>query len=290
VRRHSPVYVLFVVPATISYTLFWVFPVFSGFGYSLTDWGGIQRTFSVIGFRNYVELATDRRFLTSLVFTLRYTLHAVVLINGFSLGLALLLNGPLSARARRRYRSLYFFPAVLSMVTVGLIFNQIFYHVFPAIGSALGIPWLQENLLADGSTAMYGVLLVNVWQGSAIPTILYLAGLQNVPQELYEVARIEGAGPFRTFRWITVPFIIPVISMSLVLTVKDGLMIFDYIAALTGGGPGRATESIAFLIYSNAFREMKFSYAVTESFVVFMLIAGISIVQIKVLGKREAHR
>ncbi|MCF7940824.1 MAG: sugar ABC transporter permease [Spirochaetia bacterium] len=285
--KSQKIYGLFVLPAVISYTLFWVFPVAVGFFYSLTDWNGIRRSYSLIGGRNYLRILQDSRFLDSLGFTLHYTVLLVIAINLLALVIASLLNGRL--RGTRFYRSLFFFPAVLSMVTVGLIFNQIFYHVIPWIGDLLQIPLLQTNLLADQDTAEYGVLLVNIWQGTAIPIILYLAGLQSVPKELYEVAQLEGAGVLQRFSHVTFPFIIPVISMNLVVTLKSGLMVFDYIAALTDGGPGRATESMAFLIYTNAFKEMKFSYAVTESFVIFLLITVISIVQIRLLGRREAH-
>ena len=287
-RKKTPrIYAFFVMPAVIGYTIFWILPVFNGFFYSLTDWNGIGRSYQIIGIDNYIRLFSDFRLVRSLGFTIHYTLYLVLFVNIIALCIAMMLTS--NIRGMKFFRALYFFPAVLSMLTVGLIFNQIFYHVIPWIGNTFHITALQNNLLADGKTAEYGILLVNIWQGIAIPIVLYIAGIQNVPIELYEVSFIEGANAFQKFKNITFPFIIPVISMNLVITLKSGLMVFDYIAALTGGGPGRATESIAYLIYSGAFKEMKFSYAVTESFVIFLLITAISLIQIKVLGKKEAH-
>jgi raffinose/stachyose/melibiose transport system permease protein len=120
-----------------------------------------------------------------------------------------------------------------------------------------------------------------------MPTLLFLAGLQTIPPELLEAAAIDGAGPFRRFCAITVPFLMPVLSVVMVLTVKSGLMVFDYIKALTDGGPGGSTESVSLLIYSNAFVEAKYSYAIAEAILVGILIALVSALQISITNKKK---
>jgi raffinose/stachyose/melibiose transport system permease protein len=170
---------------------------------------------------------------------------------------------------------------------VGLIFNQIMYRALPPIGRGLGIGWLSNNLLSSPRTAVLGILFVHVWQGVAMPTLLFLAGLQTIPEDLLEAAAIDGAGPFRRFYWVTLPFLMPVLSVVMVLTVKSGLMVFDYVKALTDGGPGGSTESISLLIYSNAFVENKYSYAIAEAILAGILIALVSAIQISATTRKR---
>ena len=165
-------------------------------------------------------------------------------------------------KLRTFYRSIFFFPAVLSLVTVGLTWNQILYRVLPAIGEMLHIEWLSNNLLGSPDTAIWGVLIVNIWQGTAIPFVMMLAGIQNVPGDLYEAARIDGARPFQIFLKITVPFMLPVINVAFVMVLKSGLTVFDYIQAMTGGGPMQTTESAGVLIYQLAFSDSKAGFCV----------------------------
>src|SRR5690606_16452368 len=110
-----------------------------------------------------------------------------------------------------------------------------------------------SNILANPKLVMYGIVFVNVWQGAAIPMVLFIAGLQSVPQYLHEAGKLDGASAFQRFRKITVPFLIPVLSIVLILNIKSGLTTFEYIMAMTGGGPGFSTESIGVLIYKQGF-------------------------------------
>jgi raffinose/stachyose/melibiose transport system permease protein len=202
------------------------------------------------------------------------------------LSLAILLSGHIKLRGF--FRSVYFFPAVLSMITVGLIFNQIFFSVVPSIGEALGVEWLSRNILGNKNTAIFGIVLTNVWQGFAVPMVIFIAGLSAVPNELREAATIDGATAFRRFVSVTLPFLIPVLNVNLVIAIKGGLTVFDYIVAMTDGGPAQATESIGFLIYKHGMSEMKFGYGTAEAIYIFVMIALISFVQIKLLNRKEA--
>ena len=182
---------------------------------------------------------------------------------------------------------MYFIPAVLSMLTVGLIFNQIFYYILPPIGKALGNPTLSKSLLSSPRMAIWAILFVNLWQGLPIPTLLILAGLQSIPMDLLEAASLDGARDFQKFRFITVPFILPVLSVVLVLTLNGGLMVFDYIQSMTGGGPGGATRSIALLIYEHGFTQNKYAYSIAEAIIAGIIIAAISAVQITFTNKKK---
>ena len=278
---------LFTLPVVIAYTIFFIYPMLSGIYYSFTNWDGFRRTYQLVGLKNFIKVLGDQRIGRSMSFTLRYTVMLVVLTLIISLVLALLLNSKLKLQGF--FRSMYFFPAVLSLITVGLIFNQLFYQVVPAIGKTLEIAFLSKNILASSALAPYGILFVNLWQGVAIPTVLLLAALQSVPHELIEAAVIDGASPFRRFLNVQIPYLIPVINIILILSLKSGLTLFDYVQAMTSGGPARSTESIGFLIYSYAFKEMNFSYGITVAVMLFLIISVISAFQMKILNRFEVE-
>ncbi|TCZ77227.1 sugar ABC transporter permease [Paenibacillus albiflavus] len=285
-QKQKLIFVLFTLPPVLLYVAFFIYPTITGVYYSMTDWDGFSKKFNFIGLDNYITILKDSRFLNSISFTLYYTVLDVVLKLLIALFLAILLSG--KVKWRGFMRSVYFFPAVLSLIAVGLIFNQIFYTVLPAIGEALDIEWLKDNLLADKSTAVYGIVFTNLWQGVAIPMVIFMAGLASVPQDLREAAIIDGAGPFQRFRSITLPFLIPMLNVNLIIAIKGAITVFDYIVAMTDGGPAQATESVGFLIYRHGLNEMKFGYGTAEAIYVFLLIAIISIVQIKLLNRKEA--
>jgi len=249
-------FALFTLPGFLLYSTFFIFPIIMGIYYSLTNWNGISKKFKFIGLKNYKDIIHDKRFLDALIFNAKYSIMLTVCIVVLGMMLALLLNSKI--KGITFFRSMYFLPAVLSMITVGLIFNQIFYRAIPSIGQAFGIDWLSTNILSNSSTAVYGILFVNVWQGVAMPTLLFLAGLQTIPTDLYEAAAIDGATAWQRFKSITIPFLVPVLSVVMVLTVKSGLMVFDYVKSLTDGGQfshlwlDDADNNACFPIYSTS--------------------------------------
>lgn len=284
-RDRRITFALFSAPGFLLYCAFFIFPVILGIYYSLTNWNGISKKMTYIGFKNYANIFSDKRFLQALSFNARYCIMLTVCIVVLGVLLALLLNT--KVRGITFFRAMYFLPAVLSMITVGLIFNQIYYRAIPVIGKAMGSELFSKNILSGSNTAVYGVLFVHVWQGVAMPTLLFLAGLQTIPQELYEAAAIDGATAWHQFRRITLPFLLPVLSVVMVLTVKGGITVFDYVKSLTGGGPGGATESVSMLIYNNAFVDSRFSYAVAEAVLIGLIIAAISAVQISITNRKK---
>lgn len=286
-RERNRTHLLLVLPDVILYTVFSVFPILLGIYYSFTDWDGIRKSYQFIGLRNYIKMFTDKRFLNSVSFNVWYTILLVIVVTVLSVILGILLNQKIKGQSF--FRSLYFFPAVISLLTGGLIFNQIFGRGIPFLGEALGVEFLQKNILASKTLAVYGVLFVNVWQGVAIPTVLVMSGLQTVPHELVEAASLDGATKWQIFRYLTMPFLRPTISMIIILNLKSGLMLYDYVVALTSGGPARATESLTLLIHTQAFDEMKFSYSIAESIVVSGIIILISVLQIRNSNRKKVY-
>lgn len=278
---------IFTVPATVLYCIFFIYPIAIGIMYSFTDWNGLAKDFKFIGLANYIEAFTNKRFQNAVLFNIKFTILAVILVVGISLILALIFNSDI--RLKSFFRGILFFPAVLGMLVVGLIFNEIFYRVVPVIGKAMNISWLSTNILASKSTAMYGVLIVHVWLAVAMATVMLLAGLQSTPMELYEAAELDGANKWQRFRYITMPFLLPVLSVVLILQIKNGLTVYDIIVALTNGGPGGATESLSILIYNHGFKEVKFSYAIAEAIILTIVICAISFVQTSISNKKKVY-
>ena len=284
-RERITTYGLFCLPGFIAYCVFLIFPILMGIYYSFMDWNGISKSYNFIGFANYAKLFTDKKFGEALLFNFRYSIMLIVGVVVISVVLALLLNKEFKGRSF--FRTLYFLPAVLSMITVSLVFKQVFFYVLPAIGKALGIEALSTNILASKQNAIYGVLFVHLWQGVALPTLLFLAGLQTIPTELYEAAAIDGANGWQQFKHITVAYLIPTLSVVLVLLVKQGLMVFDYVKSMTAGGPGTATQTIALLIYNNGFERNRYSYSIAQAIATGMIIALISAIQIQASNRKK---
>lgn len=284
-RERITTYGLFCLPGFIAYCVFLIFPILMGIYYSFMDWNGISKSYNFIGFANYAKLFTDKKFGAALLFNFRYTIMLIVGVVVISVVLALLLNKEFKGRSF--FRTLYFLPAVLSMITVSLVFKQVFFYVLPAIGKALGIEALSTNILASKQNAIYGVLFVHLWQGVALPTLLFLAGLQTIPTELYEAAAIDGANGWQQFKHITVAYLIPTLSVVLVLLVKQGLMVFDYVKSMTAGGPGTATQTIALLIYNNGFERNRYSYSIAQAIATGVIIALISAIQIQASNRKK---
>lgn len=283
--RSQYAYILLTIPAVVLFGLFVVAPILMGGYYSFTDWNGISRKFSFNWGANYVQLLRDSRTLNALGITLWYTFISVVVIVLVSFFLAMLLNR--SHKFCRLFRSIYFFPAVLSLVLVGMIFFNIYSGPLPALGKALGLGFLSKNLIAHPETALLSILIPNIWQGVAIPLVIFIAGLSCIPEQILEAASIDGAGNFKRMRYITLPYMVSSIQIVIILLLRNGITTFDYVQAITNGGPGYVTETVPLLIYANAFAKMRYSFAITQSMMLLVLMAGISLIQMKILSKRD---
>ena len=284
-RTSKRAFFLLTIPAAFLYGMFVILPIAMGFSYSFTDWDGISKEYNFVGAANYIALFKDTRTVNALGITMWYTLLSVVIILVLSFLIALLLNRNL--RFRAAIKSIYFFPAVVSLVLVGMIFYNIYLVPLPEIGKALSIDLLSRNLIASADTALLAVLIPNIWQGIAIPLVIFSAGLASIPEEQLEAASIDGANGFRKTLYITLPYMIASIQIVIVLLLRNGITTFDYIQAITNGGPGFATETIAQQIYQNAFLKMKYSFSMAQSILLFVIMAVIAMVQIRLLNKKD---
>ena len=273
-----------IIPVVILFFAFNTLPMIKGFIYSLTNYKGYG-SYEFVGFRNYIDLFSDARVGKSYLFTFKYALVGTVLVNVLSLIMALGLNAQI--RFKSALRGIYFVPNILGGLVVGYIFSFFFTYILPAVGDTFNISWLQNSILASEKYAWIAVLVVGVWQAVAMNTIIYVSGLQTVPEDVYEASMLDGANKWQKFWKVTLPLIMPFVTINLVLSTKNMLMVFDQIMSLTKGGPAQSTESISYLIYQNGMSGGQFGFQSANAVIFFLIIVGISLFQMTVLNKKE---
>ena len=277
----------FWIIAILVIALFFTFntlPMIKGVIYSFTNYKGYG-SYDVVGWRNYVDLFTDARVGKSYLFTFKYAVAGTILVNVLSLLLALGLNS--NIKGKSALRGIYFVPNILGGLVVGYIFSFIFTYILPVIGNVCHISILENSILASEKYAWIAVLIVGVWQAVAINTIIYISGLQTVPEDVYEASMLDGANKWTEFRKITFPLIMPFVSINLVLSTKNFLMVFDQIVSLTQGGPAQSTESISYLIYKNGMSGGQFGFQSANAVLFFIVIVAISVFQLRFTNKKE---
>ena len=272
------------IPVLLLFFCFNTLPLLKGFFYSFTNFKGYG-SYDIVGLRNYVDLFSDSRVGQSYLFTFKYAIVSTIIVNVISLILALGLNSKIKAKSA--LRAIYFIPNILGGLVVGYIFSFFFTYILPALGQAAGIEWLSGSMLSNEKTAWMAIVVVGCWQSIAMNTIIYISGLQTVPEDVYEAGSIDGASGWVRFKSLTFPLIIPFFTINMVLCMKNFLMVFDQIMALTKGGPSQSTESISYLIYQNGMSGGQFGFQSANAVIFFVVIVAISVFQMTVLNKKE---
>lgn len=275
-------FLLITIPILGLFICFNTIPLIRGVIYSFTNFRGFGK-YNWVGFRNYIDLFSDARVGKSYLFTIKLAIVSTVVVNVISLVLALGLNSKI--RAKGFFRGAYFLPNILGSLVVGYIFNYFFTYILPALADMVGLE--STSILASPSKAWIGIMIVCAWQAIAMNTIIYISGLQTVPEDVYEAGGLDGATGWKQFRHLTFPLIIPFFSINMVLSVKNFLMVFDQIMALTKGGPAQSTESISYLIYNNGMAGGQFGFQSANAVVFFIVIVAISVAQMKFSGSKE---
>lgn len=272
------------LPVVLLFFCFNTLPLLKGFMYSLTNFRGYG-SYDWVGLRNFIDLFSDARVGKSYLFTFKYAIVCTIIVNVLSLILALGLNSKIKGKSA--LRGIYFIPNVLGGLVVGYIFSFFFTYILPTLGQMLGIGVLSSSLLSGENTAWIGIVIVGAWQAIAMNTIIYISGLQTVPEDVYEAGAIDGVTGWNKFRHLTFPLIMPFFTINMVLCMKNFLMVFDQIMALTKGGPAQSTESISYLIYQNGMDGGQFGFQSANAFIFFIVIVTISVLQMKFLNKKE---
>ena len=270
-------FLLITIPVLLLFFCFNTLPLIKGFMYSFTNFKGFG-SYDIVGLRNYIDLFTDARVGKSYLFTFKFAILATIITNIIALILALGLNSKIKAKST--LRGIYFVPRILVGLVVGYIFGYIFTYILPAVTST-------SSMLSSTNTAWIAIVIVASWQAIAQTTLIYISGLQTVPEDVYEAGAIDGATGWKSFKSLTLPLIIPFLSINMVLSMKDFLMVFDQIMALTKGGPAQSTESISYLIYNNGIGGGQFGFQSANAVIFFVVIVAISVFQLNFMGKKE---
>lgn len=285
-KNKRMIFYIMTIPALILFFTFHTLPLLKGIFYSFTNWNGYS-DWKFIGLKNYLNLFQDDTIRNAYGFTFKFALLTTIIVNVISLGLAIALNA--SIKCKNILRAIFFLPNILGVLIVGFIFNYVFAQLLPQLGDYLNISFLSFNILGNPKLAWLGIVFVASWQSIAFSTIIYISGLQTIDQDIYEASDIDGANKWQTFTKITFPLIAPFFTINMVLSLKGSLMVFDQIVAMTGGGPGSATQSIAYVIFHFGFSGGNFAYQSADAVLYFIVIVAISFFQMKVLSKREVE-
>ena len=279
----------FLLPALAIYTAFQMLQIISSFYYALTDWDGFSPVMNFVGLQNFQELFSDALVKKAAKNSAIFTALAVTLLNGLALLLALLTDRKL--RGTALFRAVFFIPSLVSTAVVGFIWTSIFNPLdgsWTALMSWIGFDFAANmNLLGNPKTALYAIVFVYVWQNIGYSFVIYLAGLQSIPRDLYEAAQIDGAGRLQRFRNVTFPLLAPALTVSIILSTVICLKQFDHVFVLTGGGPANASQIMGTVIYTLAFSNSRFGYGIAVSLVLFAAVAAITMLQLYYLKKRE---
>jgi len=284
-ERH--LHILFPLPALVFVAMLMVFPVLYTFFLSFTNWNltsGLPAEF--VGLRSYTRVLTEPRFLNALARTFAFTLFAVAIEGLLGVAAALILNRAFVGRSLAKL--LLLLPLVATPVAVGIVFNLFF---DPTIGllnfvlQAFGLPpglWI-----SNAASVLPSLILVDVWQWTPMITLIVLAGLAGLSEEPVEAARIDGASEWQIIRWVTIPMVMPVILTALILRLIDALKTFDIIFAMTGGGPGYASETLNIMGYKYSFEYFRMGQSAVILVVLFVVVFGSSLGIMKLRAASE---
>lgn len=285
-KRKRRILFLFIVPALVFYLVFWISPVLMSFFYGLTNWSGLG-DYDFVGLDNFKFLIKEGTLFNSMRNTIIYAVIVVVWGNLQALALALLLN--MKLKARGAFRTIFYIPALFSTIVVAFIWSYVYAPYYGMLYEVLGKVGIGENLnlLGSTSTALIAVAFVETWKTSGTMTIIYLAGLQNIPEEVMESARIDGCSAWQSTIRVKIPMLANTITINVMLGLINGFKSFDYVFALTDGGPGTSSSTLMYSIYKMAFMEGQFGKAEALAAVAFIFILAISVVTLLIMKRKE---
>ena len=280
-------YFALVLPGFVIFTIGLILPVLLAGYYSLTSWDGMSATKEFVGIRNYIKLFQDQNFLDSFWFTVKFTLGNTIIQNVAALMFAVALDSGI--KGQKLYRTVLFVPCLISAVIVGFIWLRMFSTVLPALNDIFGTK-INFLLFGDSKTVLDGLLIANNWQWIGYWMLIYLAGLQSIPSELHEAAKVDGAGPVSRFWNITIPMLAPAITICVVGITTGSLKVYDLLVSSTNGGPGRASTSIIYQTYRTAINGREYGYGCAMSIVLVFLLLLVALIQVNALKKREVQQ
>lgn len=289
-QRKEYVYALTsILPALALFLLFVYYPLFVTFFYSFTDWNGFSSHYRFVGFDNFATVFREKDNALSFGNTIYFAVLSIVFGTVIQLALAVLIHMKLKGRALARF--VIYLPAVISPLIIGLTWNA-FMQYTGIINESLErarLPGLVADWLGDPHIVKNSLVFINLWQYTGIGMVIFLAGLSSIPQEVNEAATLDGVAGFRKFRTITLPLLMPFMTIVLFMGITGALKVFELPFVMTGGGPVGASKSVVMSIYENAFGYQRFGVASAIGIVFFVFIAGVTLLQLRMTRKRETE-
>ena len=277
---------LLVAPGYLIYTIFMIIPLGMCFFYSFTNWDGISKNYKMIGLKNFLRLFADADFYNALKVTLIITVITVLIYNVLGVLLAVLLNR--KSRACAFAKSAVFVPTVLSSVVVAFIWSYIMQTDGGGINTVLGVFGIAPyDVYATPLRTIVMISVIIAWNGLGLFLVIYVATLNTIPTELMEAAEVDGASGVQRFFKITLPLMMPGITINSILSMAGGLKQYDHVKVITGGGPGGATQTITLLSVEKAFEYNRRGYSSAIILVLFVMIVIVSAIQLSITKRRE---
>jgi raffinose/stachyose/melibiose transport system permease protein len=278
----------FILPGLAFYVFATLIPAVRGAGEAFTDWDGFSPAMNWVGWGNFVAMTKDPAVVAALVHTITIAVTLTIVQNVLGLLLALGINSRI--RSRKLLSTIFFAPAVVMPIVVAYLW-QYLYSPFGVLSDLFGMFGLRApDWLGDQNIALWSVIVVIIWQFAGYSMVIFLAGLQGIPQEIIEASEIDGAGPVRKLFSIQLPLLGPAILVNVLLTLVHGLKLFDVVWVMTQGGPGVATQTLSTLIFQNAFAFNKVGYSTAIALVLTIIALPIAIVQFRAVRVRREAR
>lgn len=280
-------YLFLLLPVAI-YAVFFVLPNLSALVYSLFRWNGITDHKEFVGLDNFRKMFADRVFRKAFFNTVQYTVVLVVFQTLIGFVLAILIHK--ASKLNTMFRTIYFLPAIIATSTVGLIWGFIYDPNMGALNELLrilGLPSWRRSWLSDEKVVVNAITAVHVWVGIGQSVVLFVAGLQNIPQDLLESASMDGASSWKRLTRITIPLLRPTTLIVLVLTTIGGFKSFDFVYVMTGGGATHSSEVLSTLLYKEAYAYSDFGYSAAVSVALLVIVSVITLVQMRGLREKD---
>jgi len=289
--RHPFVFIIGIFIPLILWGIFIGFPLVNAISLSFYKWDGISSHMPFVGLQNYINLVHDPAFIRSLVNNLKWAVLTIVFPVGLGLLLAVILHSG-NIYFSNVFRAIIFLPTTMSLVGVGIMFSLILSPSFGALNTlfnSIGLQFLAQDWLGNSKLALYTLIFVFSWGYIGLPMIMFYAGISGIPEELYEAAALEGIGAFQNLRYITLPLLGPVTTMTIMLTVINSLRAFDLVMVMTYGGPFGQTTVLGYFMYLETFGNYKFGYGASISVTILLLSVIFAIIYIKNVASEAMH-
>ena len=286
-KENKKDFCMFAFPGLFCFLAVVILPFIYGIYLTLTDWNGVAKVKNFVGLKNFAGVMKDAQFWTSLLLTFKYVIVVVVLVNVLAFAIAYLLTRGI--KGQNFFRAGFFTPNLIGGIVLGYIWQFVFSRVFVSIGEATGWKLFEVSWLSDPNKAFAALVLVSVWQLSGYMILIYVAGFMGLSEDVMEAAEIDGASGFVKLKNIIMPLMMSSVTICLFLTLSRAFMVYDVNLSLTAGAPYGTTEMAAMHVYEKAFTSRQFGVGQAEAFILFVIVACISGLQVYLTKKQEVE-